>query len=49
MATLWSINQAYRYNNTLGEVVIGLRAKAAAAMKSSARPDATSAVTWQHC
>ena len=36
------ITHAYRYNNTLGEVVLGSALKPAAATKSSARPDATS-------
>ena len=36
------INQAYRYNNTLGEIIIGVRPRLAAAMKSSAAPDSTS-------
>ena len=35
------ITQAYRYNNTLGEVVLGLRPRLAAATRSSARPAAT--------
>ena len=36
------IGQAYRYNNTLGEIVLGMRAKAGGGYEVVAGPAATS-------